>query len=122
MSSENVAILGASDKPERYSHKAMLLLEEFGHKTFLLHPRLSTINGHKIYKNLSDIPNNIDTLAMYISSKLSDLIIEDIVKLRPKRIIFNPGTENPRLFEKLLEQNIPFEQSCVLVLLRSNQF
>jgi predicted CoA-binding protein len=122
MTSENVAILGASDKPERYSNKAMCLLEEYGHSVFLVHPNLTQINGHKVLKSLGEISNKINTLAMYISPKLSMLLIDEIIKLRPKRVIFNPGTENPQLFEKLLEHNIPFEQSCVLVLLRSNQF
>lgn len=52
----------------------------------------------------------------------SDQMIEEIVALRPGRVIFNPGSENPRLEKKLEEAGIPFEEACTLVLLSTDQF
>jgi predicted CoA-binding protein len=121
--SENVAILGASDKPDRYSYQAMELLEEYGHKTFLVHPRLTEIEGRKVVASLNDIEEReIDTLTMYVNPTISDQKEEEILALKPKRVIFNPGTENARLEEVLLEAGISSERACTLVLLRTNQY
>lgn len=122
MKKERVVILGASNKPERYSHKALNLLKDYGHEVVLVHPTLKEIDGLEVYSSLSQIKGKVDTLTMYISSELSSKIIGDIIKLRPKRIIFNPGTENAELYNKLLAHSIPFELACTLVLLRSEQF
>jgi uncharacterized protein len=123
--SERVAILGASNKEERYSYKAKKMLEEYGHETFLVHPRLKEIEGQKVYSALSALKADtavMDTLTVYIGPALSSNMIEDIVDFRPGRIIFNPGTENPELEERLEEAGVPFERACTLILLKTDQF
>ena len=119
---ENVIILGASDKPDRYSFKAYKLLSEYGHKCHLIHPTLSNIEGEKVYSDLEEIKLRPDTLTVYINPSLSSKLLDKIIKLNPKRIIFNPGSENPELYPKLNEENIHFEEACTLVLLRTGQY
>tara|TARA_Y100001001_G_C7736441_1_gene212656 strand:- start:78 stop:449 length:372 start_codon:yes stop_codon:yes gene_type:complete len=123
LSSENVAIIGASDKPERFSHKAMLLLQEYGHKVFLVSPRYQEIEGQKVYSDLSEISEKIDTVTMYVSERLQkDSLQQSIINSHPKRVIFNPGTENELFERKLAELKIEPQRACTLVLLRTGQY
>ncbi|MBP9673687.1 MAG: CoA-binding protein [Bacteriovoracaceae bacterium] len=121
MKKERVAILGASDNPERYSYKAFKMLSEHGHETVLVAPRLEQVEGHKVYTSLKDI-GKVDTLTMYVGKKLSDVLSADILALETARVIFNPGAENEELSQKLKAKGISVENACTLVLLRTNQF
>ena len=118
----NVAILGASNKPERYSHQAVVLLAQKGHAVYPLHPALAEIDGHRVFKRLADVPAPLHTVTMYVSPALSAGLAGEIVAARPARVIFNPGTENPELEDKLAAAGIAVVRACTLVLLRTGQF
>lgn len=120
--SEKVAILGASDKPERYAHKALTKLKKHNHQVFLVSRNLTEIEGQKVYAQLTEIPEKIDTLSMYVNPKISSELTQDILTLNPKRVIFNPGTENPALEKTLTEKGIKCIENCTLIMLNSNQF
>ena len=66
--------------------------------------------------------NDIDTVTLYINSGIQPEYYEYIVRLGPKRVIFNPGTENSEFYEILKKNNIEYEIACTLVLLRTNQY
>lgn len=121
-SKQTVVILGASDKPERYSHKAQLMLQDHGHEVILVSTKGSEINGVPVLPNLEPIKEHVHTLTMYVGAKISSNMIEEIVALSPERVIFNPGTENPKLYSALKENGIAFEEACTLVLLGTGQF
>jgi uncharacterized protein len=118
----NVAILGASNKPERYSHQAVVLLARKGHSVFPVNPALAEIEGHPVFKRLADIPAPVHTVTMYVSPSHSIGMADQILAARPERVIFNPGTENPELEEKLAAGGIEIVHACTLVLLRTHQF
>ena len=119
---EKVVIVGASNNPERYSYKAMKLLEEHGHEVTLVHPREKIIEGHAVVSALSEIHFPVDTITMYVNPELSHKMQNELLTLKPKRVIFNPGTENPALAKALNEQGIQTENACTLVLLRTGQY
>lgn len=119
---EVVAVLGASENPERYSYQAFQLLRKYGHKAIPVNPRLASLEGVKVYPNLASIEEKIDTLTVYLSPDKSSSMEKEILNLRPKRIIFNPGAENPSLEEICSKAGIDVERACTLVLLRTNQF
>lgn len=121
----NVVVLGASDKPERYSYKAMLLLAQKGHVALGVNPRLDSIAGHPCVANLPAAKvklSNIDTLTVYVSPELSTPLLAEILALKPRRVIFNPGSENNELMQKLQKAGIEVEAACTLVLLNTAQF
>lgn len=120
--SEVVVILGASPKPERYSNMAMKLLESYGHKTLLVSPSVKEIEGRKVYLSLDSIDEKVDTLTMYVGPEISSSLVDQIAQLKPKRVIFNPGTENSNLEKILGEKGIDTLRACTLVLLKTNQF
>ena len=118
----NVAIIGASNKLNRYSNKALKLLKEKGHAVFPIHPRLEEIEGIKVLKSLKDISDKVDTITLYVAQNTSSMMLDDIIDVFPSRIIFNPGAENPDLFQKAQEKGIDVINACTLVLLSTRQF
>lgn len=118
----NVAVLGASNKPARYSNQAVLLLSEKGHTVFPIHPALAEIDGHLVFKRLSDVPVPMDTVTMYVSPAHQGTLADELLAAAPRRVIFNPGTENPELEQRLAEGGIDVVQACTLVMLRTGQF
>ena len=119
---EQVVVLGASPKPERYANKALHMLGEYGHEVLPVHPAHEDIAGHQVYPDLKRTPPGADTLTLYLSPRLSEPLAGDIVDYRPGRVIMNPGTESPLLKKALENAGIPWQEACTLVLLRTNQF
>lgn len=120
--SERVVILGASDKPDRYAHKAQLLLAEHGHQVVPVNPRLEEIAGVPAVADVSAVTGAVDTVTMYVGPAVSSALADKLVALRPGRVIFNPGSENPELAATLQAAGIPVEEACTLVLLRTGQY
>lgn len=119
---QTVLILGASDKPDRYSFRALKMLQNHGHHVVLVHPTLKEIEGQKVYASLAEVKEKIDTITVYINSNLSLALQHDLIKLKPKRVIFNPGAENEELSIILKNSQIETEDACTLVLLSTGQF
>ena len=120
---QKVVVLGASKNPDRYSNKAILMLREKGHEVIPVHPVESEIEGIKVVNKLEQLqPGSVDTITFYVSPHLSSGLEETIVKLKPSRAIFNPGSENPSLINSLTKAGIEVVQACTLVMLRTNQF
>lgn len=119
---QRVVVLGASHKPERYANQAIRLLLEHGHAVVPVHPRLDMAEGLPVVHALGEISGGVDTLTLYVGPERSAPLADAIVKLRPGRVIFNPGTESTALEARLDAAGIPHEQACTLVLLRTGQF
>jgi len=117
-----VAVLGASTKEDRYSFQAVRLLKENGHQPIPVHPAGHTVDGIPGVKSLDDIKGSIDTLSVYVNADISDAEYDRIIKLNPRRVVFNPGAENDVLAARLEEQGIETVKACTLVLLRTEQF
>jgi uncharacterized protein len=121
-STETVAVLGASPKPDRYAYQALQLLREYGHRTLPVNPAFDEILGEKCYPRISDAPGPIDTVTLYLGESRSNPLIDEIVSARPGRIIMNPGAENSALAAKAEEAGIEVVEGCTLVMLRTGQF
>ncbi len=117
-----VAVLGASIKPERYANKAIRLLKDHRYQVIPIHPRYTEIEELPVAKSLSDLTRPIHTLTVYVGPERSRILADDIVALKPERVILNPGTESEYLEAKLREASIPFIKACTLVMLHSGQF
>jgi predicted CoA-binding protein len=122
MSQERIVIVGASDNPERYSHKALLLLRRHGHEVVPVHPKLAEIEGIKVVPDLAAVTGPVDTVTMYVGPAISAGLTEKLTALRPRRVIFNPGAENSALADALQKAGIACEEACTLVLLNTGQF
>ncbi len=114
-------IIGASLKKERYSNKAIRKLRNYNHPVIAIGLREGEVEDVTIVKG-KPIFDDIHTLSLYINPKRQPEYYNYILDLQPKRVIFNPGTENAELFELLQQASIPFEASCTLVLLATKQY
>ena len=114
-------VIGASPNADRYSNKATLSLQKHGHTVYPVGIKTGNINGLDIIKDKPQI-ENVDTVTLYVGPDNQPEWIDYILSLKPKRIIFNPGTENPK-FEALAEsKGIEATEACTLVLLSINQY
>jgi len=118
----NVAVLGASNKPSRYSYMAVERLLQKGHKVFPVHKVIKDVLCLQVFSSLSEIKEPIDTLTMYVNEDASMVMEQEILELKPKRIIFNPGTENFDLADKARAIGIDVVFGCTLVMLSTNSF
>ena len=118
----NVVIVGASDKEDRFSNKAMKALLQAGHTVFLIHPSLDIIDVHPVYRSLDDVSEPIHTITLYVNERLSSTLTESILKINPIRVVFNPGTENRLLETTLVQHGITVVEDCTLIMLRDGLF
>lgn len=122
MSSEKkTLVMGASTEPSRYAYKAVKMLQRFGHPVVALGKKEDNLDGVKIEKDHVQF-DGVDTVTLYLNPLNQQQYYDYIVGLGPKRVIFNPGTENPALYHILKENNIEVEVGCTLVMLSINQY
>lgn len=119
---EKVIVLGANNNPERYSNKAVKMLLEHGHNVVPVHPREDQVEGIPVVHKLEDINEAIDTITLYVLPQVSEMYQDQILRIAPKRVIFNPGTESNQLMEVLKKENIEPVVGCTLVMLRTGQY
>ncbi len=114
-------VLGASLKPSRYSNIAINRLVLHEHEVEAVGLRKGEVAGIKI--STEKIPfEDIHTVTLYLNPQRQEEYYKYIISLKPERVIFNPGTENPTFFEMLQQKNIEIEVACTLVLLGTNQY
>lgn len=114
-------IIGASENPDRYSFKAARNLVAKGYSIKMLGKEIGNINGVKIETGFPMF-KNIHTVTIYLSPVNQLPYYQYIIDLKPKRVLFNPGTENAEFFKFLVENNIEAEEACTLVLLSLNAY
>lgn len=114
-------VLGASTNPDRYSFKAIEKLKEKEHSISAVGFRKGVVHGEPIDTAL-DLTQKIDTVSLYLGPQRQEAYYEQIISLNPRRVIFNPGTENAFFEQQLREKGIEAERACTLVLLATNQY
>jgi predicted CoA-binding protein len=118
----HVVVLGASKKPMRYSSQAVRRLLEQGYQVTPVHPRCEEIESLKVAKDLTQVQQPVDTLTLYVGPERMQPMIEEVVRLKPSRVIFNPGTESHELRRRLEQAGIHWLEACTLVMLRIGTF
>jgi predicted CoA-binding protein len=114
-------VVGASSNPERYAYKAIKQLNAHGYPVLAFGLKNDSVDGIEIQTNLH-FSEPIDTITMYVGPDRQQAIIPELLKLNPRRIIFNPGTENPSFIQQAQQQGIITEIACTLVLLSTDQY
>ncbi len=114
-------VLGASEHPWRYSSKAIRQLQAAGHEVVAVGKRKGSICQVKI-QTVTDSIQSVHTVSIYLNPQQQKMYYDFLLKLKPQRVIFNPGTENPELEELLDRAGITTIQACTLVMLATGQY
>ncbi|MGZ5218423.1 MAG: CoA-binding protein [Chitinophagaceae bacterium] len=114
-------VLGASDNPARYSYLAIQRLRKFGHPVVGIGRKNTKVADVVIDKEKIPV-TDVDTVTLYLNPTHQQEYYDYILSLNPKRIIFNPGTENDKLVELAKEKNIKTMEGCTLVMLSTGQY
>lgn len=114
-------VIGASENPDRYSNKAIKSLVEHGHEVLGIGLRAGEVAGVSFTPE-KEAFQNIDTVTLYVGPQNQAEYYSYIIGLKPRRVIFNPGTENPEFIAQLKTAGIFPEIACTLVLLATGQF
>lgn len=114
-------VFGASLKPNRYSYYAIQRLVANGIKTEAFGIREGIVSGVKVSSAIDNF-SDIHTISLYLNPDRQKQYYQEIIELKPKRVLFNPGTENPEFYSLLQEKGIEAEEACTLVLLSTGQY
>lgn len=114
-------IIGASPNADRYAYKAAHMLTAKGHPIVNIGIKQGEVAGVEIEKPATPY-QDIDTITLYIGADLQPAYYNYILETKPKRVIFNPGTENPAFEEMLTANHIEPVEACTLVLLSIGQY
>jgi len=121
MQNKKTLVLGASDNPMRYSYLAINSLVRRGHPVVAVGLKQADVAGVNILTTPAPF-TDVDTVTLYLNPGRQEQYYDYIVGLKPDRVIFNPGTENPELYRILKENGIGIEVACTLVMLSTNQY
>jgi predicted CoA-binding protein len=121
MKNKKTLVLGATTKPERYAFRAINMLVQKGHSVVAIGQNAGEVAGVKIQTKAVPV-KNIDTVTLYLNPVRQREYYNYIIESKPKRVVFNPGTENPELYQLLQLNDIEIEVACTLVLLATNQY
>ena len=119
---QTVVLLGASNDTSRYASKAQRLLIEKGHRVVPVTARAAEVDGLEAVHELGGIGARVDTVSVYLRPSISTRYREQLLALKPGRVIFNPGAENPALADALRAEGITCLEECTLVMLRLGRF
>lgn len=120
---KKTVIIGATTNKARYAYLAAQMLTEYNHEIVPVGIKDGAVFGQEI-RDIFERPQiaNVDTVTLYIGPAKQPEHIDYILSLKPKRIIFNPGTENEDFMKRAEAQGVEAFEACTLVLLRSNQY
>lgn len=119
---KKTVVLGATDNPSRFAYKAVHRLQQHGHEVVPVGIRKSEVGGLPIITDKETAIEGTDTVTLYVGPQNQPYWYDYIISLKPKRIIFNPGTENPVLEKMARENNIEALHHCTLVMLASDSY
>jgi predicted CoA-binding protein len=114
-------VIGASETPSRYAYLAVERLKAHGHEVVAIGKEPGTIHGTSIETEKKPL-DDIHTVTLYVNPSIQKEYYDYIIALKPKRIIFNPGTENAELEQLAGKHGITTEEACTLILLSTNQY
>lgn len=114
-------VMGASENVQRYSNMAIRKLRQFNHEVKAFGLRKGAVEDVVFDTELLPY-DGIDTVTLYLNPTNQIPYYNYILSLKPKRVLFNPGTENRDFYEKLSANGIAFEEACTLVLLNTKQY
>jgi predicted CoA-binding protein len=119
--SETVAVLGASTDRARFSNRAQHALAAHGHRVLPVNPTLDAVDGVPTVA-LEALPEGIDTITVYLRAERLRPLVEAVAARRPRRVILNPGADDPEMVAALEAEGLRVQCDCTLVLLDTGRY
>ena len=121
--SKKTVIIGATPNPARYAYTAARMLTDHQHPIVPIGIKKGSVAEEEIL-DLREQPaiDDVDTVTLYIGPRHQPEWYDYILGLKPRRIIFNPGTENRELYQRAQQQGIETTEACTLVMLRAGTY
>ncbi len=121
MKQKTTLVIGASTNPARYSYKAIHKLKAHGHEVIALAKREGQV-ADVSFRTEFPADEAVDTVTLYVGPGRQTEYVKPLVDLKPRRVIFNPGTENEELKKKLDASGVETIENCTLVMLGTGKF
>jgi len=119
---KKTAVIGATPRTGKYAYQAVHRLKMHDHPVVPLGVRPGEVDGEPILTDWPEHIEDLDTVTLYVGPARQPKLYEYIIGLNPKRVIFNPGTENQEFYQQLEQAGIDYEEACTLVLLSLNAY
>ncbi|PSM52640.1 CoA-binding domain-containing protein [Campylobacter blaseri] len=114
--SKNIAIVGLSPDESKASNKVAKYLQECGYSIYPIYPKFDTILGKKVYRNLSEINDDIDIVVMFRKGEFAEILVEEVIAKNAKTLWLQLGIKNEIAKQKALENGINFiEDKCIMM-------
>ncbi len=114
-------VIGASPNPLRYAFKAVRALRQHHIEVVAIGKRETVIEDVQVITDKPPI-DNLHTVTLYVGPQNQVSYIDYILSLKPKRIIFNPGTFNEDLIMKAEQSGIECVRDCTLMMLAADSY
>lgn len=115
-----IAIIGASPDKSRMSNKAIRAYLKKGFKVFPINPKYTEIEGLKVYESLKQLKIKPEIISVYTNPLITETLIDDIVKINPKKVFFNPGSTDKQTLHKIDKTKLNYERLCSIMALGEN--
>src|SRR5262249_46230776 len=116
MNKPTIAIIGASRNRRKFGNKAVRAYARLGYDVFPIHPREATIEGHKVYRSVLDVPvAALERISLYVPPEIGLGLLDEIVRKPAQEVWLNPGSESPELLARARELGLPVVIGCSMV-------
>lgn len=120
MKSKTWAVVGVTQKKERFGYKIWKILKDHGYKVYGVSPNYDELEGDKLYKSISDLPEKVDVVDMVVSPKIGIDILDKIKEAGIRYVFFQPGTYNEEIIKKTEELELEYlTDDCVYATLKN---
>lgn len=112
---KTVAIIGASADRRKYGNKAVRAFAQGGWTVYPVNPSLQEVEGLKCYASLSEVPDPVQRITVYVPPSVGQRLLEDIARKTHRELFFNPGSDNPELMEQARARGLQPIQACSII-------
>ena len=111
----NIAVIGASKDRTKFGNKCVRAYLSKDYTVFPVNLNEEEIEGLKCYKSIKDIEGPIDIVSLYLPPEIGEKVADEIIEVKPKKVILNPGTESEAIVRKFLDAGIEVKEECSIV-------
>lgn len=112
---KSIAIVGASNDRRKYGNKAVRAFKDGGWTVYPVNPKEEEIEGLSVYRDISEVPDPIDRVAMYVSPDVGKTMLDAIAAKQPAEFFLNPGSEDEELMERARAKGLDPINACTIV-------